>query len=405
LYAAKVSAKKIVFQRVMTFLSSMERNSSSSRYAYQNGLNHLQRFLSQKYPDYNLETILKPLAKDKINRYELLDDFVFYLQTSDLTPSSIKLYVASIRSYFAFNDVDVLPSKFKRKVKMPKLYREDEEPLDVDDIRKILLSCNNRRLKAYLLLLASGGMRAVEALAIRLSDIIFSVNPTKIHLRKEYAKTRTARDIYISDEATHFLKQWVDWKYRDKGKNISSKSRSRNDLIFSSYNIKGMPKPRTIYIKILKEFQKLLTNVGMDERKEEGIHKRRKITLHSLRRFVKTVISDQTNQDYSEWFLGHNKSPYYTKKEPERREIYATKCMKYLTFLDYTTLEARGKSIEVNLQEKDTEIAGLKEKYEQDMKAMREEMNHKFSQIMLLVQQNPGLAHIKPEILSKKIKE
>jgi hypothetical protein len=36
---------------------------------------------------------------------------------------------------------------------------------------------------------------------------------------------------------------------------------------------------------------------------------------------------------------------------------------------------------------------------------MREEMNHKFSQIMLLVQQNPGLAHIKPEVLSKRIEE
>jgi integrase len=302
-----------------------------------------------KVPDYNLETILKPLGKNKINRYELLDGFVSYLQTFDLTPSSIKLYVASIRSYFAYYDIDVIPSKFKRKVKMPKSYREDEEPLDVNDIRKILLNCNNRRLKAYLLLLASGGMRALEALATRLSDIDFSVNPTKIHVRKEFAKTRTSRDIYISDEATHYLKQWIDWKYRDKGKNRPTKGRSPNELVFSIYNIKGVPNPRTIYIKTVIEFQKLLTIVGMDERKEEGVHKRRKITLHSFRRFVKTVISDQTNQDYSEWFLGHSKSPYYTKKEPERREIYATKCMKYLTFLDYTMLEARGKSIEANL--------------------------------------------------------
>jgi integrase len=347
LYVTKVSAQeKIGFERVTTFLSSIERNSLSSRYAYQNGLNHLQRFLSQKYPDYNLETILKPLGKNKINRYELLDGFVSYLQTFDLTPSSIKLYVASIRSYFAYYDIDVIPSKFKRKVKMPKSYREDEEPLDVNDIRKILLNCNNRRLKAYLLLLASGGMRALEALATRLSDIDFSVNPTKIHVRKEFAKTRTSRDIYISDEVTHYLKQWIDWKYRDKGKNRPTKGRSPNELVFSIYNIKGVPNPRTIYIKTVIEFQKLLTIVGMDERKEEGVHKRRKITLHSFRRFVKTVISDQTNQDYSEWFLGHSKSPYYTKKEPERREIYATKCMKYLTFLDYTMLEARGKSIE-----------------------------------------------------------
>lgn len=130
---------------------------------------------------------------NKINPYGLLDGFVSYLLTLNLTPSSIMVYVASIRSYFAFNDVEIIPSKFKRKVKMPKPYRQDEEPLDVNDIRKILLNCSNRRLKAYLLLLASGGMCAVEALAIRLCNIDFSVNPTKLQLRKEFAKTRTAR--------------------------------------------------------------------------------------------------------------------------------------------------------------------------------------------------------------------
>jgi integrase len=351
----------------MTFLSSMERNSISSRCTYENGLIHFQGFLSKKYPDYNLETILEPLSGNKISPYGLLDGFVSYLLTFTLTPSSITVYVASIRSYFAFNDVDIIPSKFKRKVKMPKSYRQDEEPLDVNDIRKILLNCSNRRLKAYLLLLASGGMRAVEALAIRLCDIDFSVNPTKLQLRKEFAKTRTARDIYISDEATYYLKQWIDWKYRDK-------TMKNSDLVFSTFSVKGVSNPRILYYKILKQFQKLLTIVGMDERKDEGVYKRRKITLHSFRRFVKTVISDQTNQDYSEWFLGHNKSPYYTKKEPERREIYATKCMKYLTFLDYTTLEARGKSIEANLQEKDREIAALKAKYDTDIALLKEGM-------------------------------
>jgi len=98
--------------------------------------------------------------------------------------------VTSVRSYFAYYDVDIIPSKFRRKVKMPKIYREDEEPLNVNDIRKILLNCSNRRLKAYLLLLASGGMRAVKGLAILLSDIDCSVNPTKITIRKEYSHIR-----------------------------------------------------------------------------------------------------------------------------------------------------------------------------------------------------------------------
>jgi integrase len=348
----------------------MERNSLKSRYAYQYGLTHFQRFLSHKYPDYNLETILRPLVENKINIYELLDTFISYLQTSNatLTPSSVKLYMASIRSYFAYNDIDVIPSKFKRKVKMPKSYREDEEPLDASDIRKILLACNNRRLKTYLLVLASGGMRAVEGLAIRIKDIDFSVNPTKIHIRKEYAKTRVARDIYISNEATHYLKQWLDWKYNNPER---PRQQNTSDLVFTIFTNKS---PNTLYVKVLREFQKLLAIVGLDERKEGGKQRRRKITLHSFRRLTKSVISDQVSQDYSEWFLGHSKSPYYTKKEPERREIYATKCMKYLTFLDYTTLEARGKSIEANLREKDREIAALKEKYDTDIALLKEAM-------------------------------
>jgi hypothetical protein len=60
--------------------------------------------------------------------------------------------------------------------------------------------------------------------------------------------------------------------------------------------------------------------------------------------------------------LGHNKSPYYTKKEAERREIYATKCMRYLTFLDFTTLESAGKNIEAQLSEKEKEIQLLRQR-------------------------------------------
>jgi integrase len=335
----------------------MLRNSLKSKYAYQYGLAHFQKFVILKYPQYDIETILRPLSKNELNIYTILDEFVSYLVDASLklTSGSIIFYVAAVRSYLAYYDIDIIPSKFKRKVKMPKMHREDEEPLDASDIRKILLSCNNRRLKTYLLVLGSGGMRAIEGLAIRLKDIDFTVNPTKIHIRKEYSKTRTSRDIYISDEATQYLKQWINWKYDNEER---PRNRDDDDLVFTVYITKT---PATLYVKILTEFEKLLSVVGLDERKD-GKQRRRKITLHSFRRFVKTVISDQTNTDYSEWFLGHNKSPYYTKKEPERREIYATKCMKYLTFLDYTTLEATGKNIDAKLSEKEKEIQLLRQR-------------------------------------------
>lgn len=388
---------------VSSFLHSISRNSTASQNAYLNGLYSFQRFLleNDKLESYTVDGIILPLLNEEINLYQLFDNFVSFLISQKLSIPSIKLYITAVRSYFAYHDVDVVPSKFKRKVKMPKTYREDEQALDVQDVRNILLVCNNRRLKAYILVLASGGFRATEALAIRLKDIDFSSSPTKVHVRREYSKTRVSRDVYISDEATKFLRDWISWKYRDKGDEWT-KTAKPGDLIFSAYDVKGELNPYHIYLKVLVEFQKLLSVAGMDERKEDGLGRRRKITLHSLRRFVKTVISDQVGQDYSEWFLGHAKSPYYTKKEIDRREIYAARCMKYLTFLDYSILEARGKSIEAKLREKDQEIDLMKEKYESELQAIRDETNQKFNQILTMIQHNPRLAFIKPEALSKK---
>jgi hypothetical protein len=234
-------------------------------------------------------------------------------------------------------------------------------------------------------------LRAVEGCAIRIKDINFKIKPTTIHIRAEYVKTRVGRDIYISDEATHYLKQWLDWKYRER-------TRDPDDLVFNTFNLKS--KPEILYVKLGAEFIKVLRAAGLDERKE-GM-RRRKITLHSLRRFVKTVISDGVGGDYSEWFLGHNGSVYYTKKESERREIYLTKCMKYLTFLDYTALEARGKSIEAKLSEKDREMQAMKQKYDQDLQAIRDETNQQFTQIMSMIQHNPKLTQVKPDALLKK---
>ena len=180
--------------KVKIFLDSIARNSLKSKKSYSSGISLLQNFLDmekqkQRYQDCNCETILRPLLENKVNIYELLDTFVSYVLATkpEITPKSLALYLTAIRSYFAFYDIDVIPSKFRRKVKVPKLYREDEEPLDANDIRKLLLNCSNRRLKSYLLILISAGMRAVEAAAIRLKDIDFSASPTKIRVRKEYA--------------------------------------------------------------------------------------------------------------------------------------------------------------------------------------------------------------------------
>jgi predicted nuclease with TOPRIM domain len=65
-------------------------------------------------------------------------------------------------------------------------------------------------------------------------------------------------------------------------------------------------------------------------------------------------------------------------KESKRREIYAIKVMKYLTFLDYSVLETTGKNIEAKLNEKENEIQYLRQrdlKHETEMKHVYEQID------------------------------
>ena len=51
-------------------------------------------------------------------------------------------------------------------------------------------------------------------------------------------------------------------------------------------------------------------------------YRRRKITFHSFRRFVKSTISDLGFSDYSEYFIGHAGSTYYRKSDKEKAELF-----------------------------------------------------------------------------------
>lgn len=167
--------------KVEQFLNSKARNSKETKRVYSHALTHFEKFLSKER--YNLETVLTALIKNKVDVYSLLDRFVNYLMniTPKLSEASIELYIAGVKSYLEYYDIDISSNKFRRKVTMPKKRKVNKEPLDAQTIRTLLLACSNHRLKVFLLVLASSGMRASEALTLRDTDINFNSDPTKIH--------------------------------------------------------------------------------------------------------------------------------------------------------------------------------------------------------------------------------
>lgn len=147
-----------------------------------------------------------------------------------------------------------------------------------------------------------------------------------------------------------------------------------------------------IYPRINEEFRKILKSITLDQRKEEII--RGKITLNSFRRFARTTVADQTNTDYAEWFIGHSGSTYWRKKPEEKADVYKTKCMQALTFLDFSKLEETGKNMEVRMDAKERQIQSLMQEISElkereslaridmdDMRKITREINEKFKKV------------------------
>lgn len=120
---------------------------------------------------------------------------------------------------------------------------------------------------------------------------------------------------------------------------------------------------------------------------EDITRRRRKISFHSFRRFVKSTISDLGYCDYSEWFIGHKGSTYYRKSDKEKYQLFKDKIEPYLTFLDQTGLEMRSQDLQSRLEA---------------MKTENKELRENVHKIMEMIQENPKLAGVKPEVLTEK---
>jgi integrase len=224
------------------------------------------------------------------------------------------------------------------------------------------------------MLLAATGMRASEALSIRLIDCDLNAHPPRLQIRGEYTKTKVSRIVFLTQELVRQLSLWLEYKHRArrvclKGKenektHIEYRTLRRNDrdLLFAVNQ--SNPSIRWLYNQFAISFGKTLDRIGKGERDEAAHGRRRSITLHSMRRWVKSTISDLGYGDFSEFMIGHNSSTYYRRTIDEKAALFQ-KIEPYLTFLDYQQLERRGADISAQLQEKDEQIQTLVKKQEE----------------------------------------
>jgi len=345
---------------ITSYIRNVSTMGGSTAYQYLSRLKDFDKFIAMDY-HLDADSLLFKIKQGNQDPFDLLSGYAIYLKNRSVSPLTINQRIVTVKNFFEYCDIEISPRRFKLKVKLPKIVRKKKEAISKEDIIEILNICDNIRLRTYVLLLAATGMRAGEALSIRIKDIDFNSNLSTLFVRGEFTKTKVDRIIFLTQEVAQQLKSWLDYKYRTRrvchqdtqqGKTITehrTPDKRDTDLVFAVYQDTEAPNPDFLYADFSKSFAKTLDRSGKGNR-EDGNQRRRRITLHSLRRFVKTTISDLGYADFSEWFIGHAGSSYWTKKDSEKAEIFR-KIEPYLTFLNVHQFERQGADIQTKVEE------------------------------------------------------
>ena len=275
--------------------------------------------------------------------------------------------------------------------------------------------------------------RPHELLKLRIKDVVFKIMPDS---KKQYAeilvngKTGT-RPIPLIDSIP-YIKDWISNHHPQAGNPNSILLCGFGKSINKSIRVRSLD--RIYQDHKNKFFPKLLEDPNVPPEDKQKIHELLKkpwnpyIRRHSSLTEKSGILKEHHLRQFAGWSPGssmHLKYLHYfgnesndsileaygiiskdkqlsdalkprqcpNCNEPNKPDSkFCAKCRMVLTYDAYNeTLEGQ--------KQKESEVQKLQQKYEQDMKSMREEMNQQFTQIMSMIQQNPKLVYVKPEVL------
>jgi integrase len=219
-------------------------------------------------------------------------------------PLSAKQTFNFVKEFLSSCDIEIKHQDLKRiRNKLPKGGAQTiEEDLDTESIRSILQHMDAKG-RAFILVLASSGMRVGEALRITLDDVDLEAQPSVITIRREYTKTGYQRYTFISKEATQAVKEWL--KIRDSY--LLSSNKRNNGLVQ-----KGKAEPKNLHDIRLFPFSdqnastfwnNALKKAGLDS--HDTMTNRKQLHYHMFRKFFISQLSLKISKEIPEMLAGH----------------------------------------------------------------------------------------------------
>jgi hypothetical protein len=377
----------------------------------------------------------KPNLEGQIELQKLVEDYVLTLQnkvnTGLIKASTCGAFLPPVKLFCEMNGI-ILNWKLIDRLLPRGNDNALDEAYDRQKIQKMLEHCD-LRARIPILFMASSGMRLGGFAQLKDGDIE-AIYDDKLDSKKilaahvvVYRGTTDEYDTFITPEA------WKAYEeYRNTRIKFGEKIIKDSAIMVRRFNVnedgnsigpaadrKGLGDRAIIGILSV-----VAHKAGIRE-PSKAYNGRYNIKIaHGFRKFFNTTLRSVKTKDgqqpaiqyiHKEWMMGHALRDLHAMEENYDRsdrvkillEDYL-KAVPELTINDEERLKVQVKKLEtdisnmktvsIELEEKDKQIKAIENKHELEMKAIRDQMN----QIISMVQQNPKLAHVKPEALVTK---
>jgi integrase len=308
-------------------------------------------------------------------------------EKGEITAGTVGNALKAVKLLLEMNDVTSINwKKIKRVLPKARRYALDRVPT-IDEIQNVVEAADIRG-KPLTLVFTSSGIRegAIEKLTVG--------DYTHIEGRAGrltvYNGDPERYITFISPEACDALDKYLTFR-RQHGEVISANSPLFRDKFDPIKRQEGLGRGHHGHTRrnaeeiivpmngpsIRQYFNRLLFSIGIRNQKK----RRHEFSIHGFRKYFKTRAEQAGMKPINvEILMGHSvgiSDSYYRPTENELLQDYLH-VVDALTITQenrlHNEVEAKGKSIEVNLQKKDREIAGLKEKYDSDIALLKEAM-------------------------------
>ncbi len=328
------------------------------------------------------------------------------IENKEISEGTLCNYIKAVRLFFSMNDIVINWKKISKGIPPEKNHADDRIPT-LDEINR-LLEHPDRRIRPIVYTMLSSGIRVgswdhlkwKHVVPIETNNVIIGakliVKNTKIRNREYYS--------FITPEAYHSLKDWMDfrnlhgeeitgesWLMRDTWQKIDRNHGHRIGLAKFPKRMNSTSIRNMIY-----EAWKIQ---GVRDKLSEPDKKRHEFkSSHGFRKFFETRCQQaKMNHNNIKLLMDHSLGESQSYHKPTQSDLLDD----YLIAVDLLTInESNRLKAQVNvLQQKQDEIELMKLKHEREMTEVRKEIKG----MMSMIQQNPQLAQIKPEKLSKKL--